>query len=555
MVVSLASSTSEQTASHVESTSATSARAGVEPLSHPQKTSDGSCTKVVSFVDSHHDKVVSFADSASEKVVSIADSQSGSVVSFAESPSDRLSAAEPALSGESCALCRNSPLGPWPRAAIITAEMRAAHRRACQAIEADPTIATSHTVMVVDQSGSMRTRDVADAPGLTRSATVWRTLALEYVAQQLQKSQAKATDVVSLIVMHDTSSLVFSRQPTDWLLYNRLVRFLNCQAPRSHGCYLPALNLAEVCLLGQHHGGCALLLLFLSDGRPSDLQSRSVSLEVRQREQKGVYCGCDSKSVLQHRWKTLAGARIAEVASRLGRRLTVGTVAFGADADYEVLRHMASVADAYGSAGLHENAAGSKGRLTNALLTLSSSLTKSATELTDVAGGRRRTVRDVRRELRDLSDGPAPDDTWDVYTHHDVHRVVWAGKGGWQPTAYMSPAATGIAMRKCIFGEGAERMVRKFREVGADGRFVGPELVAKESRYIEDLNNTDLKQFHSRFCQTQMEARKFAEDFNEALATVLGADAVSPRLTPPRPFSSCIRGRAFVLSKIHAQRG
>ena len=59
-------------------------------------------------------------------------------------------------------------------------------------------------------------------------------------------------------------------------------------------------------------------------------------------------------------------------------------------------------------------------------------------------------------------------------------------------------------MKKTIFGEGAERMVSKFREVGEGGRFIGPHLVAKESRFIEDINSKDHRKFHEIFCRTQI---------------------------------------------------
>lgn len=61
-------------------------------------------------------------------------------------------------------------------------------------------------------------------------------------------------------------------------------------------------------------------------------------------------------------------------------------------------------------------------------------------------------------------------------------------------------------MHKFIFGEGAERMVSRFREVGPGERFVGPLLVAKESRFIEDIQESykDQKKFHEMFCRTQI---------------------------------------------------
>ena len=72
-------------------------------------------------------------------------------------------------------------------------------------------------------------------------------------------------------------------------------------------------------------------------------------------------------------------------------------------------------------------------------------------------------------------------------------------------------------MRTSYFGEGAERLVRKFREVGQGGKFVGPPLVAKESRFATDLLNVDLRQFHRVFCETLGRAMELADAFNTKL--------------------------------------
>jgi hypothetical protein len=127
---------------------------------------------------------------------------------------------------------------------------------------------TSHTVIVVDQSGSMRKTDVQG--GASRSDSVWVTLALEFVAKQLNNGTSTPLDVVSVIVMNQESSIVVDRQPMDWLLFNRIIDLLRTQEPSFDGNYRPALDLAERLLLKNKEGSCALTLLFLSDGKPSD---------------------------------------------------------------------------------------------------------------------------------------------------------------------------------------------------------------------------------------------------------------------------------------------
>ena len=45
---------------------------------------------------------------------------------------------------------------------------------------------------------------------------------------------------------------------------------------------------------------------------------------------------------------------------------------------------------------------------------------------------------------------------------------------------FVSPKAVGFAVKKKIFGEGADRIVREFREVHRHGIFVGPPMVGKK---------------------------------------------------------------------------
>eukprot|EP00951_Prasinocladus_malaysianus_P031837 scaffold307385_cov43-Prasinocladus_malaysianus.AAC.1 len=93
----------------------------------------------------------------------------------------------------------------------------------------------------------------------------------------------------------------------------------------------------------------------------------------------------------------------------------------------------------------------------------------------------------------------------------------------------------GVAMRIKYFGEGAERIVRRFSLVDKMNNVVGKRMVAKESRFIEEVNNVDLKQFHQVFCRTQLKAQSFAEEFNRRLAGIPVLAADTPRVS----FLSC----------------
>jgi hypothetical protein len=189
---------------------------------------------------------------------------------------------------------------------------------------------------------------------------------------------------------------------------------------------------------------------------------------------------------------------------------------------------MSHSAEEYGSISSFQAPSLSTESLGFAISTISSTLTATKLELSDGANLPKRTVRDVCREARSaLDDIRFSNEQWFFYESTQVLRLKWSwDKRGWEEAGAISPNAVGVAMRRNIFGEGAERMVRKFREVDGDGLFVGPKLVAKESRFIEDLRSRNLIKFHEVFCKTQ----RLAEEFNARLATLPGVCAS----TPPR---------------------
>jgi hypothetical protein len=394
------------------------------------------------------------------------------------------------------------------------------HERDYARIRADPSHWTSHTVIVVDQSGSMRKMDAND--GSTRSDAVWVTLACMWVSEQLASGQAQATDVVSIIGMNAQSTLLIDRHPMNWVLFNKIVHFITTSAPESDGNYNPALTLAEKCLLTNAMGSCALLLLFLSDGKPSDHAPSGNTVD------RGA------------KVSSMIGNTIGKLASRFGRRLTVGTIGFGPpDETFVVLRHMADIACTYGSNGSFQAPTLSAQALKLSLTLLSSTLTNTKTEMSVLGGNTQRTVRDVMRvplpQIVSTNDEYV-DSTWITYSDwYVIERAMWSCENqNWEVKnsrdKFVSPLAIGVAARKSIFGEGAERMVRQFREYDASSKFIGPKMVAKESRFLEDLNSSNLKKFHEVFCDTQQRAEKIAVEFNKRLAVIPGLSDTTPRI-------------------------
>jgi len=217
----------------------------------------------------------------------------------------------------------------------ITPEIQRAHNNACHLLKDELSSWTSHTVVVVDQSGSMRKMDVAG--GATRSDAVWLTLALEFVSLQLETQQATSFDVISIVGMNADCTVLIDKQPTDWLLYNRIIGLLRSAEPKSLGNYLPAFEEAERLLCSNTNGNCALTLLFLSDGKPSD--------EFRREHGWGGLSYGEKMAQLMR-------PRIDNLVSMFGRRLVVYTIGFAGPAEnFEILRDIASRPSAFGSVG------------------------------------------------------------------------------------------------------------------------------------------------------------------------------------------------------------
>ena len=76
-----------------------------------------------------------------------------------------------------------------------------------------------------------------------------------------------------------------------------------------------------------------------------------------------------------------------------------------------------------------------------------------------------------------------------------------------------------IAIKTVVFGEGAERMVRKLRFASPGNKlFEGrAKMVCKESRFVdEEAGFSRRHDYHESFCRSQTLASEYAERFNEA---------------------------------------
>ena len=78
---------------------------------------------------------------------------------------------------------------------------------------------TSHIVLIIDQSSSMRRN--ADVPGhRNRSQAAFYTIANSLLAEPLKNGEFSYTDLVTIIEMRDEAVKIFDQEPITWDLYN-----------------------------------------------------------------------------------------------------------------------------------------------------------------------------------------------------------------------------------------------------------------------------------------------------------------------------------------------
>ena len=452
---------------------------------------------------------------------------------------------------------------------------------------------TSHSVLVIDMSGSMRRDDINGAR--CRSDGVFLALARDYIKTPLDKKERSPTDLISIVIMRDEAEVLLEYEPMTNVLYNKVIDLRDWAnlRPRGPGNYIPAIEAAEKLLTTNTSAGCALSLLFFSDGRPSD--------------KKGDFT-----------------SSIGELAAKFGRRLSLACIGMAdSKEDFSVLSSMVSEAKSFGSQASFGRPSLDSESLSHLITSLASSVTSTKTEMTEAASGKCKQVQNVTREKLNT---PDLEGAWHIYERKADYRVVSIST--WQTekreyTKLVDPrcsicyahvgfevsATQGIVCKLChsyrlcyncvkdynnedgylmilhrakqarstlsecsanilmirngdltmrrlptffiafkekIFGEGAERMVRKVRFLDSQGHFTGDPMVAKESRFIgqslfpyfddasatvfsfqslfslENHGNKQQKDYHVNFMRTQNISAGFAKQFNDSLDNLPG---------------------------------
>lgn len=389
------------------------------------------------------------------------------------------------------------------------------HETAKTTVANNPLLCKSHTVLVVDHSGSMRKSDVNDF--VNRTQAVFGTIANDYISQNLRSGALNNTDLMSVILMGKIAEIKFEREPISWVLYNRMVDSMTNRA-RDPGNFIPALKLAESLLQTYDHPECTLQLIFLSDGRPSDDNN------------SGGKC-CRAISSLIEPFQA-------------SDRLSVQFIGFGNYNDFNILRAMNDTAVSLCCQSNFIHSQLEKTSLQSAMQSSSSTLLKTMA-ITSLSSGRTKKV--ITKEISFNHLQPHLE-KWDKYNSIQFC-LIWSEVGKAMVDTPFDKTL-GLAVSPFVIGEGAERIVYRLRLLSIrDNSFVGYPLVAKESKYVDDSLMGDKVAFHRTFCETQYKASKLAEAFNIALARL-------PRFKDSQPpakivFLSCA---VYVLSQANGIR-
>lgn len=428
---------------------------------------------------------------------------------------------------------------PSPLAfAEIDGEARTAHEKAKLVIERKPELCVSHTVLVVDNSGSMATHDIN--LHRDRQTAAYTVTALEFIAEQLFNGTANNSDVVSLVEFNSTAKVIFSREPVSWVLYNRLLArrdARNFQARetakmmelyRCDSNYLPALDAVEKLLLTGYHENCALSLFFLSDGAPSDARELGLTPAAAQRRM------C---------------LRMEQIAAKFGCSLGISMVGFGnALQDFTALKSMVEAVNGSASEATADFVYCDK--MSNAIGTAVTSLVTSLTATRTVLMENRllqgRTERNIASEDEQLFRD------WRYYRIQSQY-IYHPEANGFVAYSRLPPGALRadnleeanrrqmqpppfVAINTHHCGKGVERVAFRCQlsETQSVSSFVLGTMVAKETRLVERIEeNVD---FHGSFCETQNLAAHLAREFNSRLQALPGYDK---RLTPRVTFLPC----------------
>ncbi|KAL3766417.1 hypothetical protein ACHAW5_008654 [Stephanodiscus triporus] len=412
--------------------------------------------------------------------------------------------------------------------ASITNEMMRNHEDVARVLREEPHMCTTHSIIIIDQSGSMRTNDVDCFR--SRSDAAYGTLALDYIAEQLyQMGDEFFVDAVTIIEMNDSGSIFLEKEPLDWILFNKVLLHMSSAKPKSHGNYAESLELAveiiqsDLAALNDLDADDipAFMLVLVSDGKPSD---KLPEHEVRRKH--AISC----------------------LAQKLKSKLTVFGMGIGASgSDFEQLQLLVDTAKENGAEGQFNHAGLSPASLSASFSSVATSMTTTRDGLfstKDVKQTKTEKSYTMRQKNSERTNRIVP--TWREID--SVSRWLYDGdtsrSSPWRRVEFFNRDCVGFEMEKNPFGKGKERLAHMFHEIknkpsGLGWEKVDESMVAKESKYIEDERSKE--KFHLVFCHVQHKANEWAKKFNKAIteAPMLRPSEDEVSKPPPITFLKC----------------
>ena len=409
-----------------------------------------------------------------------------------------------------------------PLARVTIAEKYLVRQReASHRVALDPRSITSHTVLLVDMSGSMNKSDMNGHR--SRARGVYYNLAMEFIEARLHTLESGLfggpnighTDVVSLVEMRGSPTVVFRREPMSWVLFNKFVDLADAKDAHDHGNYYPSLAQAfDLFEEVETSKKCALAMFFFTDGKPSDYCTtyNFTPQEITANIMELVLVKCN-----QYR-----------------DRLTFTAFGFGkCEADFELLKGISAAAKIAGAISTFGYSYLDEYALADVLTATTTSLTKTRSLLSCLGGNSHVGHREgrIKNDKERANYNPEKDFCYDDWTFYDNNssrttvkklklayvkvnsqfRPIWT-------ECPMQPNSVGIAVSEKYFGEGAERIVFQMSEINNRYHFIGQPLVAKDSLYKHSQNNLKFKrEWHESFIRIQMKAVTMADKFNAKL--------------------------------------
>lgn len=422
------------------------------------------------------------------------------------------------------------------------------HQKTKHLLKLRPDLVTSHTVIVLDDSGSMLSKHQSQH-GMYMyrdcQAAALESIALEFVAEQLWNETATNSDLVSLITFDKTAKVRIHREPMGWPLYNQLLSFRNTDtyedrqsaphqdAQLAQSNYLSAID--QVMDLLNHHDGnkdqCAVSLLFYSDGCPTDPKHYGIACEAF----------CDR-----------LGTKVKQLAMKYQSSLTLTVVGLGnpkQEEAFAILKRMVEWVESEGAKGrfqvCHDK---NNDKSSNDLSSAISSLATSLTNTKMVLGrhgfphqGSQRQRYTIRNDLISETDSSGESSDWRccrVQKHLQYHPPTQTYLPADKPYG-ASPSTEYLTISRKYCGMGAERVTYQCQwsqnSKSSDMSTLpsrSTRLIAKETKTLERL--MEGIQFHDSFFETQSLAQFLAQEFNRRVEHLLSSSLLSTTTVVPR---------------------